>query len=39
MFSDSHHLTAEVPTDVVIVSYGELALKSPGIRTGMKIFL
>ena len=31
-FSDSYHLEAEVPTDVVIVRYGELALKSPGIR-------
>ena len=31
-FSGSYHLEAEVPTDVVIVRYGELALKSPGIR-------
>ena len=31
-FSGFFHLEAEVPTDVVIVRYGELALKSPGIR-------
>jgi len=31
-FSGPYHLEAEVPTDVVIVRYGELALKSPGIR-------
>ena len=32
-FSGSYHLETEVPTDVVIVRYGELALKSPGIRS------
>ena len=31
-FPGSYHLEAEAPTDVVIVRYGELALKSPGIR-------
>ena len=30
--SDSSHSGTEVPTDVVIVRYGELALKSSGIR-------
>ena len=30
--SSSSHSEVEVPTDVVIVRYGELALKSPGIR-------
>ncbi len=30
--SGSSHSEVEVPTDVVIVRYGELALKSPGIR-------
>ncbi len=31
-FSGSYRSETEVPTDVVIVRYGELALKSPGIR-------
>ena len=30
--SGSSHSGADVPTDVVIVRYGELALKSSGIR-------